>query len=54
MNTNDNLFPTAANELIKDFSDMVKNFGKREENWKESKVIYEKKNFRFSKKKENI
>ena len=57
MNTNDNLFPTAANELIKDFSDMVKNFGKREENWKESKVIYEKKILDLVKKKkiyENI
>ena len=57
MNTNDNLFPSAANELIKDFSDMVKNFGKREENWKESKVIYEKKILDLIKKKkiyENI
>ena len=43
MNTNDNLFPSNANELIKDFSNMVRNFDKSEQNWKESKEIYEKK-----------
>ena len=37
MNTNDNLYPTNSNELIKNFSDMVINFDKRQEDWKKSK-----------------
>ena len=43
MNTNVNLYHTNENELIKNFSDMVQNFDKRKNNWKESKEIYEKK-----------
>ena len=30
MNTNENLYPSSANELIKNFSDMILNFGKKE------------------------
>ena len=50
MNTNDNLYPTNSNELIKNFSDMVINFGKRQEDWKKSKEIFDKKIFDLSKK----
>ena len=50
MNTNDNLYPSNSNELIKDFSDMVINFDKRQLDWKKSKEIYEKKIFELSKK----
>ena len=50
MNTNVNLYHTNENELIKDFTNMVKNVDKREQNWKESKEIFEKKIFELSKK----
>ena len=50
MNTNDNLYPTNANELIKNFSDMVLNFDKRKEEWKKSKEINDKKIYDLSKK----
>jgi striatin 1/3/4 len=43
MNTNENLYPSSANELIKNFSEMVTNFGKREKDWETSKMSYEKK-----------
>jgi len=43
MNTNENLYPSSANELIKNFSDMILNFGKKEKNWESSKKSYEEK-----------
>ena len=43
MNTNENLYPSSANELIKNFSDMILNFGKKEKNWDSSKKSYEEK-----------
>ena len=43
MNTNENLYPSSANELIKNFSDMISNFGKKEKNWESSKKSYEEK-----------
>ena len=43
MNTNENLYPSSANELIKNFSEMITNFGKREKDWETSKNSYEKK-----------
>ena len=43
MNTNENLYPSSANELIKNFSDMILNFGKEEKNWESSKKSYEEK-----------
>ena len=43
MNTNENLYPSSANELIKNFSDMILNFGKKEKNWESSKRSYEEK-----------
>ena len=49
MNTNDNLYPSNSNELIKNFSDMVLNFEKRQLDWKKSKEIYEQKIFELSK-----
>ena len=50
MNTNDNLYPTSANELIRNFSGMARNFEKREQNWKSSKEEYEKKIYDLTKK----
>ena len=50
MNTNDNLYPTNSNELIKNFSDMIRNFEKRELDWKNSKEVFEKKIYDLSKK----
>ena len=43
MNTNENLYSSSTNELIKNFSDMVINFDKREKDWENSKISYEKK-----------
>ena len=43
MNTNENLYSSSANELIKNFSDMITNFGKREKEWETSKLNYENK-----------
>jgi hypothetical protein len=43
MNANENLYPSSANELIKNFSDMILNFGKKEKNWESSKKSYEEK-----------
>ena len=43
MNTNENLYPSSANELIENFSDMILNFGKEEKNWESSKKSYEEK-----------
>ena len=43
MNTNENLYPSSTNELIKNFSDMLINFGKREKDWDNSKKQYEEK-----------
>ena len=50
MNTNVILYHTNENELIKDFTNMIKNEDKREKKWKESKEIYEKIIFDLSKK----
>ena len=57
MNTNENLYPSSANELIKNFSDMITNFGKREKEWENLKLSYEEKIKNLLKKKkaqENI
>ena len=57
MNTNENLYPSSANELIKNFSEMITNFGKREKDWESLKLSYEKKIEELLKKKkvqENI
>ena len=57
MNTNENLYSSSTNELIKTFSDMIINFGQREKNWETSKKSYEKKIEELLKKKniqENI
>ena len=43
MNTNENLYPSSTNELIKNFTDMILNFGKKEKNWESSKKSYEEK-----------
>ena len=43
MNTNENLYSSSTNELIKNFSYMIINFDKREKNWENSKISYEKK-----------
>ena len=57
MNTNENLYPSSSNELIKNFSEMITNFGKREQNWETLKKSYEDKIKELLKKKniqENI
>ena len=57
MNTNENLYPSSSNELIKNFSEMITNFGKREQNWETLKKSYEEKIKELLKKKniqENI
>ena len=57
MNTNENLYSSSSNELIKNFSEMITNFGKREQNWESLKKSYEEKIKELLKKKniqENI
>ena len=57
MNTNENLYSSWSNELIKNFSEMITNFGKREQNWESLKKSYEEKIKELLKKKniqENI
>ena len=57
MNTNENLYSSSTNELIKNFSEMIINFGQREKNWETTKKSYEKKIEELLKKKniqENI
>ena len=57
MNTNENLYSSSSNELIKNFSEMITNFGKREQNWETLKKSYEDKIKELLKKKniqENI
>ena len=43
MNTNENLYPSSSNELIKNFTEMITNFSLREKYWKTSKESYEQK-----------
>ena len=43
MNTNDNLYPSASGELIKNFSDMINNFSNREIKWQKYKEEYDSK-----------
>ena len=57
MNTNENLYPSSSNELIKNFSEIITNFSKREKDWETSKESYEQKISELLKKKkiqENI
>ena len=43
MNSNDNINPTNVNDIIKNFSNMVRNFAMKETEWQISKENYEKK-----------
>ena len=43
MNTNENLYPSSSNELIKNFTEMITNFSLREKSWETSKESYEQK-----------
>ena len=43
MNSNDNIDPTNVNDIIKNFSNMVRNFAMKETEWQISKENYEKK-----------
>ena len=43
MNTNENLYSSSASGLIKNFTDMITNFDKREKEWETSKKTYEEK-----------
>ena len=44
MNSLDNSNPTNVNDIIKNFSNMVRNFDMKETEWQISKENYEKKN----------
>ena len=57
MNTNENLYSSSSNELIKNFSETITNFSKREKDWETLKLSYEQKISELLKKKkiqENI